>query len=206
MEILLFPQLVEFGNRYGLIIQLAAQQNFYPDITFIDKSGNRFALDLKTTYRKNDSQVNGMTLGCFTGYFRERDKAKNITYPYNTYLGHFVLGVIYSQVKGHDDLNIYQLGELHSITSVINNFQFFAQEKYLIASDRPGSGNTRNIGSVTKIDDLIAGSGPFANLGREIFDDYWMFYLTQDMARAVDLPKRPYNNLASYIAYRNIGK
>jgi hypothetical protein len=29
-----------------------------------------------------------------------------------------------------------------------------------------------------------------------------MYYLTGDMARAVDLPKSPYTNLAGYFAYK----
>ena len=38
--------------------------------------------------------------------------------------------------------------------------QFFAQPKYKIAVGRPGSGNTKNIGSCQKIADLIDGKGP----------------------------------------------
>jgi len=35
-------------------------------------------------------------------------------------------------------------------------------------------------------------------LGEEVFDDYWMYYLTTDMARALELDKPPYVNLATY--------
>jgi hypothetical protein len=91
---------------------------------------------------------------------------------------------------------------LERITSVIGNFQFFVQEKYRIASDRPGSGNTKNIGSITEISQLLNGAGPFAELGIEVFDDYWQFYLTEDMARAAELSSRPYTNLAGYLRYR----
>ena len=62
---------------------------------------------------------------------------------------------------------------------------------------RPGSGNTKNIGSVTKIEQLISGTGPFAALGEEVYDDYWMFYLTRDMAEALSV-QRPYMNLKTY--------
>lgn len=84
----------------------------------------------------------------------------------------------------------------------MRNLQFFAQPKYRIATDRPGSGNTKNIGSVNSISALVNGQGPFAVLGEDVFDDYWMYYLTGDMARAVDLPKPPYTNLAGYLAYK----
>lgn len=206
MELLLFPELARFAQRYGLKMQLAAQQNFYPDITFIDTDGHLFALDLKTTYRLNSKRVSGLTLGAFTGYFRERHSSKNCTYPYGNYAGHFVLGLIYSQAPNIDEQRTYRLEQLHQIGSVITDFQFFAQEKYRLAADRPGSGNTKNIGSITEIEKLMTGDGPFSALGEAFFDDYWMFYLTNDMAQAADLPHPPYRNLASYRAYRGLDK
>ena len=116
-----------------------------------------------------------------------------------------MLGVIYSKAdESIDERQVYSLSELESIASVVRDFTFFAQEKYAIATDRPGSGNTKNIGSVTDIDKLVAGEGPFAQLGMEVFDDYWMYYLTNDMARAAELAGRPYTNIASYLAYRGI--
>ncbi len=203
MELLLFPELARFAEKYTLKMVLAEQQNFYPDMSFVDNEGHRFALDIKSTYRVDTEHVNGMTLGAFTGYFRERNSTKNISFPYNSYAGHFVLGVIYSKAEGAiDERRKYRLDELESITSVVNGFEFFVQEKYRIALDRPGSGNTKNIGSVAEISKLINGSGPFAELGVEVFDDYWKFYLTADMARAAELPSRPYTNLASYLKYK----
>ncbi|MCI0396062.1 MAG: EcoRV family type II restriction endonuclease [Chloroflexi bacterium] len=115
-----------------------------------------------------------------------------------------MLGIIYSQVRDIDGHKVHRLEDMEHITSVIADFQFFAQEKYRIASDRPGSGNTKNIGSVLEIERLISGTGPFAELGEEVFDDYWMFYLTQDMARAAELPIRPYVNLKTYKAYKSL--
>ena len=51
---------------------------------------------------------------------------------------------------------------------------------------------------------MINGTGPFASLGEEVYDDYWMFYLTRDMAEAVGL-KRPYMNLKTYLEYKQRG-
>ncbi|MBI4536181.1 MAG: restriction endonuclease, partial [Ignavibacteriae bacterium] len=62
------------------------------------------------------------------------------------------------------------------ITSVVKDFQFFVCEKWRLASDRQGSGNTANIGSITWIEDILAGNGVFAKLGEEWFDEYWMNY------------------------------
>lgn len=207
MELLLFPKICQFAeeNKYKMV--LCKEQNFYPDITFIDNNGNKFAVDVKSTYRKNGKEVNGMTLGAFTGYFRDRKSKKNITFPYDEYVGHFVLGVIYSRTDGHlDERKIYHIDDLQNITSVVKDFVFFVQEKYKIATDRPGSGNTKNIGSVLKIDELINGKGPFSKLGEKFFDDYWMFYLTKDMAKAVELKEAPYKNLKEYMQYKKLGK
>ena len=45
-----------------------------------------------------------------------------------------------------------------------------------MASDKPGSGNTANIGSIKNIEDIIKGDGVFAKAGEDIFDDYWSNY------------------------------
>lgn len=206
LELLLFPMFVDFGQQHGLEIQLSPQQNFYPDLSFIENTtGNKFAVDVKSTYRIDDNRVNGMTLGAFTGYFRKRDSTKNTLFPYGEYNGHFVLGVIYSKSDdATDERKQYKLEDLDKIPSVITAFQFFAQPKYRIASPRPGSGNTKNIGSVTHTIDLINGTGPFQKLGEGVYDDYWMFYLTKDMAKAVDI-ERPYTNLKTYLEYKKRG-
>lgn len=206
LELLLFPMFVEFGKAHGLKIELCPHQNFYPDLTFThEASGRRFAVDIKSTYRTNDTEVNGMTLGAFTGYFRNRDSNKNTLYPYSQYAGHFVLGVIYSQCdEVADERKQFTLDDLSKIPSVIREFQFFAQPKYRIAVARPGSGNTKNIGSVANIEQLVNGMGPFASLGEEVYDDYWMFYLTRDMAQALSLT-RPYMNLKTYLEYKKRG-
>ena len=205
MEILLFPKICEFVQENNYKMVLSKEQNFYPDMSFVDLANNKYALDIKSSYRKNDKTVNGMTLGAFTGYFRDRKSTKNITFPYEQYVGHFVLGIIYSRADEHlDERRVYRLNDLQNITSVVKDFIFFVQEKYQIATHRPGSGNTKNIGSVVNIDDLINGNGPFSKLGEKIFDDYWMYYLTKDMARAVDLKVTPYKNLKEYLQYKKL--
>lgn len=206
LELLLFPMFVEFAKAHELQLELCQHQNFYPDLSFTHTaSGNRFAVDIKSTYRENHTKVNGMTLGAFTGYFRNRDSNKNTLYPYNQYTAHFVLGVIYSKCNDvADERQVFSLADLAKIPSVIKDFQFFAQPKFRIATARPGSGNTKNIGSVVKIDELINGEGPFATLGEEVYDDYWMFYLTRDMAEAIGV-KRPYMNLKTYLDYKQRG-
>jgi hypothetical protein len=206
LELLLFPMFVEFAKKHNFEIELCPHQNFYPDLTFIHRPSKRkFAVDIKSTYRTGATEVNGMTLGAFTGYFRIRDSKKNTRHPYKHYSGHFVLGVIYTKCSDvADERKQFSLQDLPKIPSVIKDFQFFAQPKYRVASARPGSGNTKNIGSITKIHDLVRGNGPFAELGEEVYDDYWMFYLTRDMAQALDVT-RPYTNLKTYLEYKKRG-
>jgi hypothetical protein len=87
------------------------------------------------------------------------------------------------------------------IQSVVKDFTFLLQEKWRIAGDRPGSGNTKNIGSVSNIQALVDGTGVFAPYGLGVFDDYWMNYLTEDMARAIESIV-PYHNLKEYWQWR----
>jgi hypothetical protein len=267
IELMIFPVIVKFAQDNELQMILSSHQNHYPDITFIAKKGNlKIALDLKSTYRIASDRVNGMTLGAFTGYFRNRSSTKNITFPYSEYSRHYILGVIYTQADQFnaeksladrgiemkptirrelakfmrapndehfaalhallaarhnfteaelrelltasvmDERKRYKLADLQQIVSVIRDFDFFVQEKWRIAIDRPGSGNTKNIGSSCLSSELKNGAALFTKHpnGQALFDDYWMYYLTKDMAKAADLPKRPYTDLKSYFSYRGM--
>ena len=206
LEILLIPAFESFAQKNNLTLQLPPQQNFYPDLTFICKeSGQRFAVDIKSTFKDSNNKIKSMTLGAFTGYFRNRESTKNILYPYGSYACHLVLGVIYSQSQiNPNEKTVYNLEELESIESVIQDFKFFVQPKYKIASASPGSGNTKNIGSTNNIDTLINGIGIFSELGEDLYNDYWMYYLTADMAKALEI-QRPYMNLKTYLEYKKRG-
>ena len=37
-----------------------------------------------------------------------------------------------------------------------------------------------------------------------MFNDYWMYYLTADMARKAELPKPYYTNIAEYKEFKHI--
>ena len=203
IELMLFPIIARFARQHDYQLILSEHQNHYPDLTFIAPDATKYALDLKSTYRRNSKTVSGFTLGSYTGYFRQRDSRKNITFPYHTYSQHLVLGVIYSRnLNVVDEKQSYTIEDLSSIASVIKDFDFLLQEKWRIASDKPGSGNTKNIGSIKQIKALKNGSGPFSQHGSTVFNDYWMNYLSSDMARAID-SKPPYHNLAEYWVWRN---
>ncbi len=205
VELMLFPVISRFASSHGFRLVLSKEQNHYPDLTFILQDGAKVAVDMKSTYRVGKNAVSGLTLGAFTGYFRQRASKKNVTFPYDDYSAHFVLGIIYERcAQIVDEQRMYSLDDLPNIMSVIHDFEFLLQEKWRIASDRPGSGNTKNIGSVTSIQDLTSGRGPFAAHGQAVFDDYWMNYLTRDMARAIDSPV-PYHDLKGYWQWKQRG-
>jgi len=203
IELMLFPTITEFARQNSYTLHLAEHQNHYPDISFVAPNGIKTAFDLKSNYRTSATRVNGFTLGAFTGYFRDRESIKNTTFPYGEYKNHYVLGIVYSRsAEVISERSAYKLEDLQNIESVAHDFAFLLQEKWRIASDKTGSGNTKNIGSIKIIDDLINGNGPFATEGEQVFDHYWMNYLTNDMARAID-SKVPYKNLNEYWHWRN---
>ena len=207
LEIHLFPKLLEFAKKYKYRIVLAEQQNYYPDLSFVHAKDERikFALDLKTTYRLLDNPefCNGFTLGSHGEYFINRKSNKNIQFPYEEYLGHFCLGIIYSRSASEqiDETRIYSLKKLKSIASVIGSFEFFVREKWEIASDYQGSSNTANIGSINKINYILSGNGVFKNLGEQWFDDYWMNYGKIQMTLPDGRVKK-ITSLRNYLIYR----
>lgn len=209
LEIHIFPELYEFAkdNNYNII--LTDHQNYYPDISFVSKKNSKikFAVDIKTTYRldNNPEYCNGFTLGSHGRYFTERTCTKNIQFPYNDYLAHYCLGIIYSRnvLSNLDEVKVFNIDKLNIIPSVIKDFVFFAFEKWQIASDKSGSGNTANIGSIKKIEDIINGRGTFCQLGEEWFDDYWINFGNIRISDKNGNTKK-INNINDFLMYRGV--
>ena len=207
LEIHLFPEVLKFAQNIGYNIILAEHQNYYPDVTFEKKNNKKikFAVYFKTTYRnpKKPYLCNGFTLGSHGKYFQDRSSNKNIQFPYKEYLGHFCLGIIYDRHENStiNETKKYQITELSKIKSVIHNFDFFAVEKYKIASDKGGSGNTANIGSINHIDDIKNGRGMFSKLGEKWFDDYWMNF-NKIIINDENNNTKTINNLKDFVKYR----
>lgn len=236
LEIHLFPILNEFANKMGYKIEVPDSQNHYPDLTYtkIDDVSIKFAVDIKTTFRRyidtksgKTSQVR-FTLGSHGSYFKDRDLSKNIKYPYNQYKGHFCLAIVYTQaIETKEDANdfdqmktfkVNELGEsqlkdgtkrtivskdtLTDINSVIKDIKFYFVEKWKIASDGEGSGNTANIGSTITEDNLDKENGVFYQLGEAIFDDYWKNYDSISFKDPNGKDKK-ITNIWDYLAYRN---
>lgn len=209
LELHLFPHFLSFAERIGYEIELATCQNWYPDLTFVNRENPniKFAVDLKTTYRDEDYPgfCNGFTLGSHGEYFVDRASTKNIQYPYGQYSGHFCLGIIYSRTELPKDaeFHVYSINDVGLIPAVIRNFTFFAEEKWRIAGDKGGSGNTANIGSIQYIPDILNGNGVFSKAGEEYFDDYWANFGKMEIIDNTGKRKK-LSSFSEYLRYRNL--
>ena len=116
---------------------------------------------------------------------------KNVQYPYGDYLGHFCVGIIYTRknLRGNE-FHSYSIEDLSKIPSVLKDFILFAEEKWKIASDNQGSGNTANIGSIKYIEDILAGRGVFSLAGEE-------FLNCKSLSPNLNCPKRSKKRSAS---------
>ena len=64
------------------------------------------------------------------------------------------------------------------------------------------SGNTANIGSIQKIEDILSGNGVFAKAGEELFDDYWSNFGKIEII--VNGTCKKLSSFEEYLAYRNL--
>ncbi|GAT32465.1 restriction endonuclease EcoRV [Terrimicrobium sacchariphilum] len=100
------------------------------------------------------------------------------------------------------ELKLKKVNRLQSIASVVRDFEFFACEKWELASDRAGSGNTANIGGIQSIEDIKTGNGVFVNLGEEIFDEYWMNHGKLKILK--EGKEKAITKLDEYLIHRNL--
>ena len=214
LEIHLFSKFLEFANQNNYELVLAEKQNWYPDVSFVSRENPeiKFAVDLKTTFRleRNPAFCNGFTLGSHGEYFINRNSTKNIQFPYNQYLGHYCLGILYSRkaLTYLEEAKTYKRENLSKIPSVIGDFEFFACEKWRIAGDKRGSGNTANIGSIIYIKDILNCNGIFAKLGEYWFDEYWINYGKIAVPDAMSKSGKPLyiTNLANYLRFKGMNE
>lgn len=177
-ELIARPIVYEIADKHGYQVYEPTQQNYYPDFTLMKSPGDteKIAVDIKTTYRefKTDGTWRAkFTLGSYASFMR--NGTKNIAFPYSHYKKHYIIGFIYTREE-IDNFHVFKLEDRNKITYPIKDVEYFCQEKYKIADYTTGSGNTENIGSITAstIDDFKNGTGPFAELGEEVFHDYWV--------------------------------
>lgn len=172
------PVLQEIANENGYILKTPESQTVYPDFILMknESSKEKIAIDVKTTYIEKDTSTLKFTLGSFGSYMR--NNTKNIEYSYTDYAKHYVIGFIYKRNGNAQESLIYDYDDRNKIEFPFYDVKYFIQEKYKIAGDKPGSGNTENIGSISSSNfiDFELGRGPFSELGQDAYDLYWKYY------------------------------
>lgn len=194
-ELVSIPIIAKAVEPYIDSWEIEERQTVYPDLTLIlsGSTPNKIAIDIKSTYRKGS--IAGFTLGSYTAYMRP-PFTKNISYPYNDYLEHWIVGFIYDRVPGVKP-EIVDISALDKIIAPIKNVEVIVWQKWQLAADKPGSGNTANIGSVRSLEALQKGQGTFTQFGekgKDVFEDYW---------RSFDWKQpRKYTDLSGYLAWK----
>lgn len=172
------PVLQEIANENGYILKTPESQTVYPDFILMkdEQSKEKIAIDVKTTYIDKDTSSLKFTLGSFGSYMR--NNTKNIEYSYTDYAKHYVIGFIYKRNGNAQESLIFDYKDRQKIECPFCDVKYFIQEKYKIAGDKPGSGSTENIGSISSCNfiDFELGRGPFAELGQDVYDLYWKYY------------------------------
>lgn len=172
------PVLEQIAAENGYILKTPESQTVYPDFILMksESSTEKIAVDVKTTYIESDQSAIRFTLGSFGSYMR--NNTKNIEYKYTDYAKHYVIGFVYRRNDVAQESRVYSFENRSEIAFPFCNVKYFMEEKYKIAGDKPGSGNTENIGSFStkRFDDLKNRRGPFSELGQDVFDIYWKYY------------------------------
>lgn len=197
------PILEEIAKELGYKIKTPESQTVYPDFVLFksEDSTEKIAIDIKTTYVNTEHSTIKFTLGSFGSYMR--NNTKNIAYKYTDYKKHYIIGFVYKRNGLAQESRIFKFEERKKIEFPYNNVRYFMEEKYKVAGDKPGSGNTENIGSfpTKNFYDLECGRGPFSELGQDIFDIYWKYYPKYRS------PEKEYTSLDEFLDWlpNNIG-
>lgn len=178
-EIVVRQVILNYAHKEGLQLIEPRQQNYYPDFTIMRNANdyNKIAIDVKTTYLNQGKTRFVYPLGGYTCYIKVENESKNIVYPYSQYRQHWVIGSVYRRVveSTTDVPKIYSISDVNKIPYPLNDVEFFMQEKWKIAGDKAGSGNTTNIGSIRgTIKDFQQGNGTFVS--EKEFTEYWRGY------------------------------
>ncbi len=178
-ELVSRPAVYSVASRFGYDVVEPEKQNHYPDFTFHrdPADDDKIAVDVKTTYRGNNASKFRYTLGSYTSFMRDVNGRKNIVFPFGKYIRHIVIGFVYNRVSQEKTaaLRSYRIDELIDIPLPFSNLKFFVKEKWRIAGDHAGSGNTTNIGSINgTLADFREGNGPFES--EDEFLEYWRSY------------------------------
>lgn len=188
------PVLADIAAEHGMLLKTPVSQTVYPDFIMMRDEGSRekIAIDVKTTYVTGSRSTIKFTLGSYGSYMR--NNTKNIEYCYTDYAKHYVIGFVYMRNGAAQESLVYDYDQRGEIIFPYRDVRYFIQEKYKIAGDKPGTGDTENIGSIRTRDfsDLKEGRGPFSELGVDAFDLYWKYYPKYRS------PQKAYTTLAGF--------
>ena len=157
------PIINQFAKENGYEVIEPDKQNHYPDLILVKpgKENEKIAIDVKTTYVDKENEKFSYTLGGYTSFIRH--ETKNIVFPFSQYKEHWVMGYVYTRLadKKSAAQKIYTFDKVSEIELPYKDVKFFFQEKWKIAGDKAGSGNTTNIGSISgRLEDFVAGNTP----------------------------------------------
>lgn len=177
-EIVTRQAVTAYADKTGLHPAEPQQQNYYPDFTLMrDKADrNKVAIDVKTTYREGQTHFR-YTLGSYTSYIHPETEERNIAFPYSDYGEHWIIGFVYRRMESRKDTSgrVFSFNTLEQVPVPFDDVEVFVQEKWKIAGDTAGSGNTNNIGSISgTIADFREGRGVFESEAE--FLEYWRGY------------------------------
>lgn len=191
------PLVYRIAADHGYDVWEAQVQNSYPDFTLLRSEDDeaKIAVDVKTTYRESENDRVRFTLGGYTSFLR--NETKNIEFPYSQYVRHWVIGYIYRRWPTEEEpAHAYTLEELEEVPPPYRDVQVFAQEKWRIAGETAGSGNTTNIGSIRgTLTDFEEGNGPFGTYDEYL--DYWRNY-----ERTAAERENKFSNVVEYRQWR----
>jgi hypothetical protein len=201
-EIITEGMLEKIAKTLGWGFEESESQTCYPDYTLNMPNGKRIAVDIKTTYRSHRADGTtapfGFTLGAYASFLR--NGTKNISHPYSEYVKHYVIGFVYDRVEEAKAGRVIAKGQ--TVCFPYENVEYFMQEKYKIAGDKPGSGDTENIGTIKSADiaGFREGNGIFAKTGNAQFEDYWRGYPKYRSG------KKDYTSYDKYLKFKGIKK
>lgn len=198
-EVIATAYIKQLAQNLGYKFHESEIQTVYPDFVLEKPNGRLIAIDVKSTYRGFDKQGNtrafNFTLGSFTSFLRTG--TKNIYRHYEDYDSHYVLAFLYSRTNRFETTKV-SIDDLDSVQPAYADVEVAFMEKYRLAGDKPGSGNTDNIGTFksTSMEPFQYGAGPFALLGNAVYEHYWQnFPKYRDSAKEKE---SRYKNLPAY--------
>ena len=199
-EVVATAYVKQLADALGYTFRESEVQTQYPDFVLEKPNGRLIAIDIKSTYRsvgkRGATRAFSFTLGSFTSYLRN-DGTKNIYRTYDDYDAHYVLAFLYSRTNRFETTRV-PVANMDSIRPAYEDVEVAFMEKYRLAGDKTGSGNTDNLATfkATSMEPFQYGAGPFALLGPDVFEHYWRNHPRN--ADSAEVKSAKFKNLPAY--------